>query len=79
MSEADDLDRAADLTRKLEDAAVAEAQHQALPQQTRRADGTWPNPECADCLDALTPFRLGMGRIRCVPCQELVERRGRGL
>ena len=77
--EADDLDRAADLTRKLEDAAVAAIRHQVKPQQVQNPDGSWPITDCEDCGEDLAPERLASGRIRCVYCQTLLERRGRGL
>lgn len=71
---ADDLDRAADLTRKLEEAALVEVQRAAAPQQTRRQDGSWPSPDCVDCDAELSQFRLNLGRLRCVECQEALEK-----
>lgn len=32
--------------------------------------------DCFDCGDPLHPVRLGLGRVRCVPCQELTEKAG---
>lgn len=71
---ADDLDRAADLTRKLEEAALVEVRRAAAPQQVQNSDGTWPNPYCSECEAELSTFRLSLGRIRCVECQEALEK-----
>lgn len=74
--EADDLDRAALLTQQLSDAAVEEAQRAIAPQQVQCIDGSWPNPEC-ECGEAIPEARLKLGRIRCVDCQDLLERSAR--
>lgn len=74
--EADDLDRAATLTQQLADAAVAAAQRAAAPQQVQCIDGSWPNPEC-ECGEPIPEARLRLGRIRCVECQERLERSSR--
>jgi len=76
--EADDLDRAAELTLQLADAAVEEAQRAIAPQQVQLPDGSWPNPEC-ECGDPIPEARLHLGRIRCVSCQEALERSSRWL
>jgi RNA polymerase-binding transcription factor DksA len=78
MSEADDLDRAAELTQRTNDAHVHRAMQKARPEQVQRADGTWPHPECVDCDAAIPLGRLKLGRIRCVHCQEAIERGRRG-
>lgn len=74
--EADDLDRAALLTQQLADAAVEEAQRAIAPQQVQCVDGSWPNPEC-ECGELIPEARLRLGRIRCVECQEVLERSAR--
>lgn len=71
--EADDLDRAALLTQQMSDAAVEESQRAIAPQQVRRPDGSWPNPEC-ECGEPIPEARLKLGRIRCVECQDRLER-----
>ena len=71
-TESDNLDRAADLTRQLADAAVEEVRRAARPQQVQNPDGSWPNPEC-ECGEPIPEFRLLMGRIRCIYCQERLE------
>lgn len=78
MTEADDLDRAADLTQAATDYAISEQIRKAQPEQVMRADGSWPVQLCVDCGDDLVMARLQMGRVRCVGCQSDVERwRGR--
>lgn len=74
--EADDLDRAAELTQQLADAAIMEAQRAAAPQQVQCVDGSWPNPEC-ECGEEIPIERLRLGRIRCVDCQDRLERNQR--
>lgn len=74
MTEADDLDRAADLTQASTDFAVSEQRRKAQPEQVRRHDGTWPVQVCVDCGDDLVIARLQMGRVRCVDCQGAIER-----
>ena len=74
MRDADDLDRAADLTQLRRDDAVAEVQRKLLPQQVQNPDGSWPQPDCDDCGVEIPEARLAMGRIRCVFCQDRRER-----
>ena len=45
------------------------------PEQVRLADGTWPTTECVDCGEEIPEKRLEMARIRCVVCQEILEKR----
>lgn len=77
MYEADDLDRAADLTRVLENKALEAVRKASKPQQVQCVDGSWPNPDCVDCGEPIVVERLRMGRIRCFDCQDLLERRKR--
>lgn len=72
--ESDDLDRASELTMQLQEAALAEVMRAAAPQQVQADDGSWPNPYCVDCDDELPTARLRLGRIRCVHCQDALER-----
>lgn len=73
IHEADELDVAAQLTQQLADAAVADVRRAAAPQQVQCIDGSWPNPEC-ECGEPIPEARLRLGRIRCVDCQEILER-----
>lgn len=70
----DNLDFAADLTRKVTDAGVAAVRELAKPEQLQNADGTWPVVDCAVCGDELGP-RAALAKIRCLGCQEALERR----
>ncbi|VTU31858.1 hypothetical protein H4CHR_02893 [Variovorax sp. PBS-H4] len=73
--EADNLDRAADLTRALAEAQIAAVRRQVKPEQVQNPDGTWPIVACIEC-DADLGQRLALGKIRCVTCQDLRERGG---
>lgn len=74
MREADNLDRAADLTEELAQAAVADVRRRALPEQSRNADGSWPVTDCDDCGNEIPKRRLALGKIRCIYCQSARER-----
>lgn len=76
-AEADNLDRAAELTLAAAESGVDRVRRLAAPEQVQRADGTWPHQDCVDCGDELGP-RMLLGRVRCIACQELKERRCRG-
>jgi len=75
MTEPDELDRAATLTQQMNDAAVSNARSKSKPQQVQNDDGTWPHEDCVDCEEPIPPSRLQLGRIRCVHCQGILERR----
>lgn len=75
MNGADNLDAAADLTRQRTDDAIKDAAWCMRPQQVQNPDETWPQPDCEDCGNEIPMARLQMGRIRCVYCQERLERR----
>jgi RNA polymerase-binding transcription factor DksA len=71
--EADDLDRASELTLTLTDAYISGVRSLAAPEQRQNADGTWPTPEC-ECGEAIPEGRLRLGKIRCISCQEDLEK-----
>lgn len=73
----DPLDQAAQLSQRLADAGVAEARHRAAPEQVQNADGTWPVTECVEC-DGELGQRMQLGKIRCIYCQERLEKREAG-
>lgn len=75
-TEADPLDQAGAITQQLNDAYVADARSKSAPQQAQNPDGTWPHAECVDCDIEIPTARLALGRIRCVHCQEDVEKAG---
>lgn len=74
----DHLDRATNLTQEMTDNAIAEQRRKARPEQVQNADGSWPVTECVDCEIEIPAGRLALGKIRCVECQSLAERRARG-
>lgn len=74
--EADQLDVAADLSRALAEAGVDEVRRRAKPEQVQGADGNWPISECVDC-DTPLGVRASLGKIRCIDCQSILERRSR--
>lgn len=76
-TESDDLDRAADLTRQLNEAYIDDVRRRCKPEQLANPDGTWPHPDCEECDEPIPPLRLAMGRIRCVHCQARRERERR--
>ena len=73
----DMLDRASELSQRLNDAAVDHARHLAKPEQTQNADGSWPQTECDDCGEPIGAARLALGKIRCIACQSEREHRQR--
>lgn len=73
-AEADDLDRASELSQRMTDSSILRVRKLVKVEQIQNADGTWPTCECVDCGDAIPPLRLAMAKIRCVECQTLVER-----
>jgi RNA polymerase-binding transcription factor DksA len=78
MSEADDIDRASDLTMQQTEDALNEVRRRAQPEQVQ-VDGEWRQKECEDCGDEIPLARLNLGKIRCVHCQGALERRRAGL
>jgi hypothetical protein len=79
MTEADDLDRASDLTLALNDSAIEEVRRAARPEQVVGPDGKWPQTTCEDCEERIPAARLKLGKIRCIHCQGVLERRRAGL
>ena len=71
---ADNLDVAADLALAAAERGVEEARRRAAPEQEQRADGSWPHPDCVDCGGELGE-RMRLGKVRCITCQTLRERR----
>ena len=80
----DPVDDAANLTYINNQEQVQQARAKSAPEtmivdgvrvsQIADSDGSYPVPNCVDCDDPLVLFRLQMGRIRCVACQEHKER-----
>lgn len=75
MAEADDLDRASELTQVLTDIYVAGTRRKAQPEQEQQPDGSWPIQEC-ECGEPLGQ-RMALGKIRCLACQQDLEKERR--
>lgn len=75
---ADDLDRAARITDLANQEAIAARRRQAAPEQVKNSDGTWPTAECEDCDEPIPEGRLELGKIRCITCQSIKERKEKG-
>jgi ribosomal protein S27E len=71
---ADESDMASDMEEAFREKAIEYAQSH-IRQHHPDFDGV----NCLDCEEPMIAFRLTMGRIRCVYCQEIVERREKGL
>lgn len=74
---ADDLDRATDLTLAMTASYIRDAANLARPEQVK-VDGKWPQKDCDDCGEIIPVKRLNLGKIRCIFCQEALERRRAG-
>lgn len=70
----DEIDRANDLAARYTDAYIERVRRRNKPEQVQNPDGTWPEPDCVDCGDAIPLARLNLGKIRCVYCQAALER-----
>lgn len=75
----DHLDQAQAINEQHQEASLALARAKLAPEQVQNEDGTWPYTHCAECGDEIPQARLDMGKIRCVACQGLLERRSKGL
>lgn len=71
---ANENDMASDMEEAFRERAIEVAILHAAKQYHIDFDGV----HCLDCADDLTSFRLDMGRIRCVHCQGLLERKQKG-
>lgn len=71
----DVLDAATELTSRMTDSYVALARKKSVPEQAQNPDGTWPTTECEDCGVDIPAARLAMGKVRCVDCQAVKEKR----
>ena len=67
---ADIADLANDRAELILQHALARAVGKSAPESHPAFDGAG----CVDCAEAIPPARLALGKVRCVPCQELLER-----
>ena len=70
-SGSDSLDQAAVIQDMINNKGIAAAALKTAPQTHPDFDGK----NCVACGDELPPVRLAYGRIRCVICQTILERR----
>ncbi len=70
----DEIDRANDLAARYTENYIDEVRRRNKPEQVQRPDGSWPEPDCVECGDAIPTARLSLGKIRCIFCQEALER-----
>ncbi|HDR9103584.1 TraR/DksA C4-type zinc finger protein [Paraburkholderia sp. A3RO-2L] len=68
---ADPIDEAAALAATLTEGAIAAARRANAPETHPDFDGE----TCIDCGDDIPKERLALGKIRCVHCQTIKERR----
>lgn len=73
----DDIDKANELAQRMNDHAVAQAMAKSKPEQVQNPDGSWPVTECDDCGIDIEPGRVALGKIRCITCQEALEKASR--
>ena len=75
----DPLDQASANAEDLIEGLVAERRRAAAPQQVPDEHGKYRFTECVeeDCGVDLPIERLRLGRIRCVDCQERLEKRNK--
>lgn len=60
---------------------ISLARAKAAPEQAQVADPQglmyWPITECVSCDDTIPIGRLALAKIRCIACQEKLEKRNR--
>lgn len=73
---ADENDRASALELAITEAAVAELQYRAKPDQEPDAQGVYRILDCVDCGEEIDPGRLraALRNTRCIYCQTDRER-----
>jgi RNA polymerase-binding transcription factor DksA len=61
---------------------AAQVDVQVARARTKQSDlaqfAGWDGETCFDCGDAYPAERIAMGRVRCVHCQEVAEKKGKG-
>ena len=75
---ADILDQASNVTLASTANQIAHLSHLAAPEQEQNEDGSWPETECIDCGCGIEEGRLNLGKVRCLRCQETLEKKRRG-
>lgn len=75
---ADILDQASNVTLASTANQIAHYSYLAAPEQIQNEDGTWPVTECTSCGNDIEVGRVALGRVRCLRCQEILERKTSG-
>ena len=75
---ADPLDQAGQVTQSHVDGQTEMASILSAPEQVRGEDGLWPITECVDCDNEIEAGRLELGKVRCLRCQALLEKKRKG-
>ena len=75
---ADILDQASNVTLASTANQIAHLSFLAAPEQVQNEDGTWPVTECTSCGNDIEEGRLNLGKVRCLRCQETLEKKRRG-
>ena len=70
------LEVAESLTDKMRDDAIWESSKRALPNKLL-TEAEYLSEDCSECGDDLPTYRKQRGRLKCVACQTLEERRFR--
>lgn len=74
----DPLDHAAHLQQVHNDESLKQAMKRAAPEQVKKKNGKWETEECIDCGEPIGTVRLTLGKVRCILCQEALEKRRAG-
>lgn len=73
----DQIDQAQQINEAHQAASVEAARQKNRPEQIQNPDGTWPHTHCVECEDEIPAGRLALGKVRCVHCQEFLEKHGK--
>lgn len=79
------FEHAAQLEQQERERGIKAAQLAATPEHSRRlANGKLMFPDfdhlhCIDCDEEIHAARLALGKVRCIQCQSLLERKAKGL
>lgn len=72
---ADETDFATQVEEVSRQAHIDEVRRRMKPEQEPDEHGNYPHPDCVECGNELPQARLKLGRILCVECQTVKERR----
>lgn len=75
---ADPIDKASELADAFTEHSIQAVQARNKPEQVKNPDGTWPHEECVDCGEDIPTPRLELGKVRCIHCQTLKEKKANG-